>query len=47
MTKGEAIKIVQNWLECQASPNDNEAATALLNPPIEAIKRLVREARAR
>lgn len=47
MTKGEAIKIVQDWLEKEASPNESEATTALMNPPIDAIKRLLREARAR
>lgn len=47
MTKGEAIKSVEDWLQKEASPNESEATTALMNPPIDAIKRLVREAKAR
>lgn len=46
MTKGEAIKSVEDWLGKLNSPNDSEATVALANPPEEAIRRVVREAKA-
>ena len=47
MTKGEAIKTVEDWLARINSPNDSESTVAIANPPEEAIKRVVREAKAK
>lgn len=43
MTKGEAIKAVEDWLGKLNSPNDSESTVAIANPPEEAIRRVVRE----
>lgn len=45
MTKGEAIKTVENWLTAINSPNESESTVAIANPPEEAIRRVVREAK--
>lgn len=46
MTKGEAIKTVEDWLTAINSPNDSESTVAIANPPEEAIRRVIREAKA-
>lgn len=45
MTKNEAIKTVEDWLAKLNSPNESEATVATCNPPKEAIRRVIREAK--
>lgn len=47
MTKGEAIKTVEDWLLLPQTPTLNENTYVVQKPPMEAIRRVLREAKAK